>query len=351
MNYEEFCKTYDGVDKNIFLINMSKEDNHHFAEITLKWIRKYLEQGKKIAILVNKKWYSNGILCRDCGYVPQCKKCSVSIWFHKIENDQKIGICHVCKTQYSVPTKCDECGSANIKEFGMWTQKVADYIYDELWQKSLIIESNSVNSVKKIQDITSKIDQHQIIIGTSLLSTPIQNKQFDLVVFLSADLGLNIPDFSANENNFWFLYSTFTKHKCANFLVQTFNPNHYSIRNACKLDKEWFFEIENRFRQKHNYPPFAEMSIIMYKNETESKLFNKVDKLYKELLYLQEKYKMKDDLEIYSTPPLVYKIFGKYRYNIIIKWKQVRNFMDIVYSKLNIVQKWFKIDPEPINLI
>lgn len=77
---------------------------------------------------------------------------------------------------------------------------------------------------------------------------------------------------------------------------------------------------------------------MLYKDEIEQKLFNKVDQLYKEMLYLQEKYQL-NELEIYTTPPLIYKIFGKYRYQIIIKGKEVRNFMDIVYTKLNLGKK------------
>ena len=88
----------------------------------------------------------------------------------------------------------------------------------------------------------------------------------------------------------------------------------------------------------------------MYKNEIEERLFNKVDKLYKELLYLKEKYMM-NDLEIYSTPPLIYKIFWKYRYNIILKEKELRNFMDIVYTKLKLNQNWFKIDRQAESLV
>ncbi|MDR0369022.1 MAG: hypothetical protein LBH96_00340 [Candidatus Peribacteria bacterium] len=85
------------------------------------------------------------------------------------------------------------------------------------------------------------------------------------------------------------------------------------------------------------------MCVILYKHETEELVFNKVNQLYKELLYLAEKYHI-SSLDIYSTPPLVYKMFGKYRYNIIIKGSSVRNFMDIVYSKLNLPAKGFKIN-------
>jgi primosomal protein N' (replication factor Y) len=140
------------------------------------------------------------------------------------------------------------------------------------------------------------------------------------------------------------------KHTTPNFIVQTFNPEHYSLRTACKLDEEGFYRAEYAFREKHNYPPYADLCVILYKNEIEERVFTKVDQLYKELLYLAQKYQMQD-LEIYSTPPLIYKMFGKYRYNIILKGKEVRNFMDIVYTKLNLNAKGFKINWEADSIV
>lgn len=165
-----------------------------------------------------------------------------------------------------------------------------------------------------------------------------KDRNLDLLVILDADIGLNVPDFNASEKNFYFLYEAFLKHQCPNFLVQTMNSEHHSIRSACKMKKSDFFAIENQFRQQYCYPPYGELCLILYKDEIEQKLFNKVDQLYKELLYLQQKYQLQD-LEIYTTPPLIYKIFGKYRYTIVLKGKEVRNFMDIVYSKLQLHKK------------
>ncbi|MDR0650282.1 MAG: hypothetical protein LBG59_02505 [Candidatus Peribacteria bacterium] len=132
--------------------------------------------------------------------------------------------------------------------------------------------------------------------------------------------------------------------------MQTFNPHQYSIRNACKLDEKEFYREEYAFREQYHYPPYADLCVILYKNEIEEKVFTKIDTLYKELLYLAQKYQMKE-LEIYSTPPLIYKMFGKYRYNIILKGKEVRNFMDVVYTKLNLPAKGFKINWEADTII
>ncbi|HRX63697.1 MAG TPA: hypothetical protein P5060_01185 [Candidatus Absconditabacterales bacterium] len=344
MNYELF----DNKNQQIFLVDMTREPDYIFSELAKSGLSKYIKSGKKIGILVNKKGYSGGIFCRKCGFVPKCTKCSVSVSYHKTGNS-KIGLCHICKSQYDFPQKCPHCGSTEINEFGIGTQQISELLEQEFKTKIQLIESEKANSSKKIKEILKQKDT-QIYIGTSLLNTAIQDIDLDLIVFLNADLGLNIPDYSAAKNNFHFLYDTFKNHKCKNFIVQTFNPEYYSIRNACKLDKKGFEKEDNDFRKENNYPPYTDICMIMYKNEIEERLFNKVDKLHKELLYLKEKYQM-NDLEIYSTPPIIYKIFGKYRYNIVLKGKDLRNFMDIVYTKLKLTQNNFKINRQAESII
>ena len=339
MNYEKFQHK----DKNIFLVDMTKELNPYFSEIVQMSIEKHLAEGKKIGILVNKKWYASGIICQKCGHIPQCKKCSVSISYHKIASWETIWLCHICKTQYNVPTSCPQCRSEKIKDFGLWTQKVAEFLQKEFKTDAIVIESETVNSPNKISRLQDSLQNAPIVIWTSLLCSPIQSHPFDLVIFLNADFGLNIPDYTSAEKNFYFLYEAFMKHQTKHFIVQSFNPDHYSIRNACKLDKDAFYDVDNKFRKENNYPPFAELCVILYKNDIEETMFTKVDTLHKELLYLKEKYELKD-IEIFSTPPLIYKMFGKYRYNIILKGKQVKEFMDIVYPKLNLAKKGFKVD-------
>ena len=352
MNYELF----DHGKKKIYLINMTREENQIFSALFEKGVEKYLKAGKKIGILINKKGHTGGTICHKCGHIPQCENCSVAINYYLMPSGEKMGLCHICKRQYLYPQTCSECGSQNIKEYGMGTQKLAQVLKDQFWAESLIIESETVRSQKKIEKLNLELEnfksqgKNPIIIGTSLLTTPIKDWSFDLLIFLNADIGLNIPDFNANEKNFYFLYEAFVKHQCPTFLVQTMNPEHYSIRSACKMEKSAFYSVENEFRQAHQYPPFWELCVLMYKDEIEEKLFAKVDQLHKELMYLQEKYQLKE-LEMYTTPPLIYKIFGKYRYQVVIKGKEVRNFMDIVFSKLQLHKKGFKVNRDAESIV
>jgi len=89
----------------------------------------------------------------------------------------------------------------------------------------------------------------------------------------------------------------------------------------------------------------------MYKNEMEKKVFQTVNKLYQELLYYKQKNEPKNKIEIYATPPLIYKMFNKYRYNIIIKGKNIRPFLEDAYQKLQIAQRGFKIDRQAKDLV
>lgn len=254
-----------------------------------------------------------------------------------------MGLCHICKTQYEMPKVCPVCHKNDIKPYGLGTQKVQEFIKDTYGVDSLRIESETVSSPTKIAKLLAEVSKYQVIVGTSLLSTPIPQFPLDVVTFLHADTWLNMPDYGASAQNFELLYGTFCKHNAPFFIVQTFNPEWPSIRHACKLDRAGFEKIDHAFRKEHDYPPFGELCVLMYKNEIEERLYTQVDKLYKELLYLKEKYELKD-LVIYSTPPLIYKVFGKYRYNIIIKWPQVRQFIEIIYSKCKLQSRGFKVD-------
>lgn len=345
MNYTR----YNHQGKEIYLIDMKLEKEKVFSEMVKKWIEKYVKLWKSIAIIVNKKWYSSWRLCHDCWYVHMCNNCDVSVAYHRTLAGQEFWLCHICKQQYNVPESCPNCWGFNIKEYGYGIQKVQELLLRDFWLKSFAVETQTASSVKKIQNVFEQIQLHQIVVWTSLLATPFYKKEFDLVIFLNADIGLNIPDFNANFSNFWLLYETFKKHNARAFLVQSFNPEAASIKYACGLDFEGYKAHELEYRKNFAYAPDVQMCCLLYKEETEEKVFNKVNKLYQELLYLKEA--SKTNVEIYATPALIYKMFGKYRYTIILKWKDIRAFMDKAFVDLKVFSKGFKVDRNPQNLV
>jgi primosomal protein N' len=158
---------------------------------------------------------------------------------------------------------------------------------------------------------------------------------------------LTIPQQRRTFIFFMKLYKT-TQRVTSLFRVST-PTNTASVVHA-KKNEELFHEQDAIYRKQYHYPPFSDLCVLLYKHEIEERLYTNVDKLYKELLYYKEKYQL-ENIEIYTTPPLIYKKFGKFRYNIVLKWDQLRNFIDIIYSKCNINGRWFKIDRQADSIV
>ncbi len=348
MNYIQ----YKVDNKNLFLVDMKKESSHVFSYLAEKGIEKYIKLNKKILIITNKKGYYSGIVCKDCWWIPKCSKCDINIAYHIISTWEFIWLCHICKSQYEYPSKCKNCGGYNLLNYWVGIQQIQDFISRKYRVDSKLIYSDSINSLSKIKKIVNKLQQFQVIIWTSILVSWINRKIYspDLVIFQNADIGINIPDYTAVYKNFLFLYEGINNIASKNFIIQTYNIDYPHIKFLVKNDFKGFREYELQQRKQYGYPPYNQLAIILYKHEIEEKLFNKIHSLFSELEYLKQKYKF-EKIELYTAPPLIYKIFWKYRYNIVLKWENVRQFLEIAYEKLNIWGRWFKIDwmPESIT--
>jgi len=363
---------------------MRNELHHFYSDLMQQAIDKTLSQNKKLAIIINKKSYAKWILCLDCGHIPECNNCNVAIAYHQPNEHNNFTMCHICKSSYKTPQKCSQCWSQKIQPYGIGIEQVSQRIQQQYNQTPLIINSQSSNSLSKSKHILGKINDHHIIIASSLICLGLKQPQlwdkvFDCIIFLNVDAWLNIPDFASPNNTFYMIYDTIISHHCVNFILQTHKPDHPAIRLACSLQLQERKKHDKLFRQQHHYPPYGDICILMYKNEIEKKVFNTVNKLYQELLYLKENQKSLSSnwleknntedikqktsgssersehslfsLEIYASPPLIYKMFSKYRYHIIIKGHNIRPFIQQAYTQLNIATRWFKVNRQATELL
>ncbi len=243
-------------------------------------------------------------------------------------------MCHICKRTYLFPETCSQCDKSDtLKLYGLTIQKTAEWITNTYNINPLIVESSVVASIPKIERLLPQIKKSQITIATNIILSC--SLEFDLVILLAADQSLTLPDYGVRSDTFSTLYSFFTRFSTKNFLVQSYDTQHPVLRLACKLDKSSFEIQEQEFRGQYFYPPFGELCVIKYKNENETTLHNSINNLHKELEYLKQMYEV-TDITMYTTPPLVYKKFGKFYYHIVLlgPMGKVRPFMDICFSKL-----------------
>jgi primosomal protein N' len=271
-----------------------------------------------------------------------------------------------------MPASCEQCHKSGTNQlYGLTLQKTAQWIEEQYKIKPLTIDAEQVSSWPKAMRILEQIKSSQITISTNIIIPPEyeilnskfwignghSNKEshwefkiqhstwslFDLIIVLAADQWLTLPDYTVRQNTFVQLYNLVKKFDTRNYIIQSYDTEHPSIRLALKQDRDRFFEEEKIFRSTHHYPPYGELCIIKYNSENESTLHNAIEKLHKELVYLQTSYEY-TGLTIYTSSPLVYKKFWKYYYHIIIIGPEVRPFMDIAFSKLTMAKRWYKID-------
>ena len=369
MNYELFQHT--NPNKALYLVDMTQEKGY-FSEIVQQALTKNIEEKKKILLIVNKKGFASWLICQSCGYIPQCRQCSVSIGYHQADNGLLYGLCPICKTIYDMPPSCEQCHKSGTNQlYWLTLQKTAQWIEENYKIKPLTIDAEQVSSWPKSTRILEQIKTSQIIISTNIIIPPgdkilnskfwitnwawkgennlefkIQNSKlssFDLIIVLAADQWLTLPDYTVRQNTFVQLYNLIKKFDTRNYIIQSYDTEHPSIRLALKQERDGFFEEEKIFRAAHYYPPYGEICIIKYNSENESTLHNAIEKLHKELVYLQTTYEY-NALTIYTSSPLVYKKFWKYYYHIIIIGAEVRPFMDIAFSKLTMAKRGYKID-------
>lgn len=336
--------------KHITLVDKRQTPGHPFCEPLKKRIRACKANKQRIMIIGTKAHFSSGSICKDCGTIPRCTHCDVAISRHKDSHQQQFGLCHLCKTYYPTQTTCAHCHGHNFDTFGFWLQALEAYLKQELQMDALIVEQNVANSLPKIKKLETLLHENNVILSTWLLTEPPKDLPIDLVIVLHADLWLQSPDLYSSWRNFCFLSEILTKYSCKEFWLHTYNPDHPSIQYATTGNAEAMEIWEHQQRKQFWYPPYTELCVLLYKHEIENRLYSSVNKLYQELLFLKSTYSY-DELEIYTTPPLIYKAFGKYRYNIIMKSPRLRAFMDIVYSKLQMRSRWFRVDWDPQNII
>jgi primosomal protein N' (replication factor Y) len=327
------------------LVDMNQEiKSGNFQSLSLELqelIQQKLQEKKKVILLLNRRGMSTLVFCRDCGHVFECPNCKLPLVCHKQDSDYcNELVCHHCSYKESVPLLCPSCQGTTIKFFGTGTQRVENEIKKIFPQNKVIRIDKDV----KIPDITQKLQEAEIIIGTQFFikNYLFQIKNVGFIGVVSADTLLFRPDFRSSEKTFEWL----TKLINLNYyffkvpiLFQTFFPNNFAIRSALNQDYRSFAFKELEERQKFNYPPFG----ILLKLILQEKKKENCDKETKNLF---EKLKNFPDIEFVTQEKSV-QSDKKYISTIVLKIFPTKKVSDL----LKIMSDKWMIDREPEDLL
>lgn len=253
-----------------------------------------LEKKEQIMLFLNRRGVAGFVSCRSCGEVIKCPHCDVSLNLH---NDGKL-VCHYCGYQQPMVKKCPSCGSSYVGGFKAGTQKIEQYVRQQ-FPSARVLRMDLDTTRKKggYESILSAFSNQEadILIGTQMIVKGHDFPNVTLVGILAADLSLHISDYRAPERTFQLLTQAAGRAgrgcRQGEVVIQTYQPEHYSIVTAAAQDYEAFFQQEIFFREMLHYPPKWHMLVVHAASEKEMLVKQAQDMLKYKLLTKMEKEK------------------------------------------------------------
>jgi len=349
--YERSLPSVDVVDMRE---ELKKRNNRGvFSGELSEAITERLKRGEQIILFLNRRGYSTFILCRECGFVLKCPNCNVSMVYHF---DEKRVKCHYCNHHDEAPRFCPRCGSKKIRYFGTGTEKV-EQVVKKMFSRAKVMrmDIDTMHYKYAAQKIFNAFRQRKvdILVGTQLVAKGWDFPGVTLVGIISADTALNLPDFRSAERTFSLITQVAGRSgrglKKGEVIVQTYNPEHYSIKMALEHNYRSFYEEEMEFRKELNYPPITNLVIILVRGKDEEKVITASEKIGSLL-----KREINRATILGPSPAVLNKIAGKYRWQIIIKttdMESIGEFFQRHYLGFEGKGIEINVDVDPVNML
>ncbi len=322
-----------------------------------------LASGRQSLLFLNRRGFANFIQCPDCGFVFKCPNCSVSLTYHF--RGKKL-ICHYCNYTIVAPSLCSNCGGYGIRSFGIGTEGVEEEVIKIFPQATVDrMDRDTTRGKRSHQRILKKVKSGEtdILVGTQMIAKGHDFPNVTLVGVIFADLSLNLPDFRSSERTFQLLTQVAGRAgrgiNPGKVIIQTFNPDHYSIQISKDQDFAKFYQEEVRFRSELSYPPFSRLINFRIGGTSQNRSIKASDEMGELGRRLLKERAYGGEIEILGPSPApVLKLKGKYRYQMLVKGSRanpLHRFVKELSEQLN--KRWIgrgislTIDVDPISLI
>lgn len=312
----------------IIIADMRREvkrgNNSAFSLALREELSKTLESGNQAIIFLNRRGYSQTVICRDCGYVAKCENCDVTLTYHSEDDCLK---CHYCGTKYKMLTACPECGGKHIRYNGTGTQRVVAEL-KELFPTARILrmDNDTVSGKDGHYKILHKFAAHEadVLVGTQMIAKGHDFPSVTLVGILDADMSLHFADYRSGERTFQLITQVAGRSGRANekgkVVLQTFSPENYILRYATNYDYLGFFKNETELRKATFFPPFALICRVMITSENNERAIETLKNVYFEVERLREN-DAEEFVFLNKMHSPIKRIQGKMRYQVLMRLK------------------------------
>jgi primosomal protein N' (replication factor Y) len=325
-----------GHDAEVELVDMRDEaaagNRQPLSRRLVEAVTRTLESEEQVILYLNRRGMSTFVLCRDCGKSVQCLGCSVALVQHAAGRAQGADylveglVCHYCGYSRAMPSVCDHCGSRNIRGLGMGTQRLEGMV-KKLWPQARVLrlDSDAARGPDSYFDIWETFSERRadILVGTQLVARGLDLPSVTCVAVVDADLPLHFPDYRSAENTFALVVQVAGRAgrdgRSSRVVVQTSNPDHYSLRCAAANDYEGFYAADIPSRKAFSFPPFADLVVLTRTDADDAKAAASAREAAEAIAAGLLNEGIEGIRVMGPAPAFIHRLRGEYRWQITLK--------------------------------
>jgi primosomal protein N' (replication factor Y) len=323
----KLTKRVRGRDAEVELVDMRDEagegNRQPLSRRLVEVVTRALEDEEQTILYLNRRGLATYVMCQDCGRSVQCLGCSVALVQHA-EIDGLV--CHYCGYSRQMPSVCDHCGSRNIRALGMGTQRLESLV-KRLWPRARVLrlDSDVARGPDSYFDVWEAFSEHRadILVGTQLVTRGLDLPAVTTVGVVDADLPLHFPDYRSAENTFSLVAQVAGRAgrdgRPSRVIVQTSNPEHYSLRCAAAGDYEGFYEAELPARKAFVFPPYAELAVLTRTDRDDARAAGSAREAAESIASGLLKEGIDGVRVMGPSPAFIHRLRGEYRWQVTLK--------------------------------
>lgn len=314
--------------------------------------------GEQSMILLNRRGFSQFVLCRSCGESIKCRNCEITLTFHQREHRL---ICHYCGFNTTKPDSCPTCESRFLYFLGEGTEKIEEILGKAFPAIRIArVDRDSTRKKRQLEKVLESFGKHEIdmLVGTQMIAKGHDFPNVTLVGVISVDAGLSMPEFRSAERTFQLLTQVAGRagrgSRAGRVLIQTFYPEHYALQHALSQDYLAFYKKEIEFRRRMNYPPFVALAQVLFKHPQFSYAFKNASVLSAAIKKSDRQNKC---IVLGPAPAPLARLKGEFRIQILVKSKSRKSLKDTIEISRAEAEatgcdlKTASVEIDPINLL
>jgi len=321
-----------------------------FSRSLFALMKETLRRNEQIILFLNRRGTATFVQCRNCGFVFRCPHCSIALTYHSVEGKLT---CHRCHYSIPIPQACPQCFNRYLRFSGIGTQRIEDEV-KRLFPDAKLLRWDRDATAKRHahEELLTTFREHKadVLVGTQMIAKGLDIPQVTLAGIISADSGLNFPDFRAGERTFQLLCQVAGRAgrgvKTGRVIIQTYCPDNYAIQSAAKHDYVGFYDQEIEYRRQFDYPPFSRFARLAYTHINDELCRREAERVSQAILHEKKRTGITNLSLIGPVPAFAARVRGRYRWQIILRGGDLAH----VLSCMTLPQGW-TVDVDPVGIV